>query len=130
MNRNDLPAPNKECEVCGRSYRRCAKCAQMRSRGIEAWREHCDSYECYQTLIFTQEDLSKVTQDQYDRVIAFELPEGRKPIKSIQEKLDAIHAELQRRKREVKKIEDNKDKMKKDNKPVYYSPSYSKHNVK
>ena len=130
MNRNDLPAPNKECEVCGRLYRRCVKCAKMRSRGIEAWREHCDSYECYQTLIFTQEDMSKITQDQYDRVIAFELPEGRKPIAPIQEKLDAIRAELQRRKREVKKVEDNKDKMKKDSKPVYYSPSYSKHNVK
>lgn len=96
LNRNDLPAPNKTCEVCGRQYRRCKKCAELKRGGIEAWREHCDSMECYQTLIFSQiEDYSKVTREEYDRIIAFELPDGRKPIEPIQEKLNKINEYLE-----------------------------------
>ena len=70
----------------------------MRNRGIETWREHCDSIECYQTLVLSQtEDISKITQEEYDRVIAYELPEGRKPIKEIQDKLDNIKAQLEKK---------------------------------
>lgn len=96
MNRNDLPAPNKECEVCGRKYRRCKKCIELKNRGVEAWREHCDSIECYMTLVFSQtEDISNVSMEEYERIVALELPEGRKPIPEIQEKLDAIKAKLE-----------------------------------
>ena len=91
MNRNDLPKPNATCEVCGRMYRSCKTCAQLRSSGIEAWREHCDSIECYQTLVFcSTEDLSKVSKDEYEYVMSLELPEGRKPVENIQKKLDKI----------------------------------------
>lgn len=98
MNRNDLPAPNAICEVCGRQYRRCKKCIELKSRGIEAWREHCDSIECYQTLVLTQtEDLSNISKEEYERVISFELPEGRKPVKEIQKKLDNIGLSIENR---------------------------------
>lgn len=95
INRNDLPPANMTCEVCGRKYRRCKTCAQMHSRGIEAWREHCDSIECYQTLVLSQmEDVSNLTREQFDRVMSFELPEGRKPVKEIADKLDVIEKKL------------------------------------
>ena len=91
MSRNDLPAPNKECEVCGRKYRRCKKCIEMKNRGVEAWREHCDSVECYMTLVFSQtSDISKLTMDDYNNIVSLELPEGRKPVEEIQKKLDRI----------------------------------------
>ena len=107
MNRNDLPAPNAICEVCGREYRRCKKCIEMKSRGIEAWREHCDSMECYQTLILTQMDPSVVTKEQYDRIMSFEYPEGRKPVADIKKKLKTIKENLDTRK--VEKTEAIKD---------------------
>ena len=96
MNRENLPAPNMICEVCGRKYRRCNKCYELKNRGIEAWREHCDSIECYQTLLFVNsDDYSKLTKEEYDRVIAFELPDGRDPVESIQNKLDEIKAVIE-----------------------------------
>lgn len=97
MNRNDLPAPNMTCEVCGRKYRRCKKCAELHGHGIEAWREHCDSIECYQTLIFSQIDPAEATQEEYDRVVALELPEDRKPVDEIQAKLDEIGKQIKAR---------------------------------
>ena len=115
MNRADLPQPNKTCEVCGRKYRRCKKCIELRNRGVEAWREHCDSIECYQTLIFANSDPSKATLEEYNRVIALELPEGNKPIKEIQDKLDAI-----------KNIIDEKSKPKQVEQPKDVYPSNKK----
>lgn len=85
------------CEVCGRKYRRCKKCAELHGYGIEAWREHCDSIECYQILIFSQSDPSKVTQEEFDRVTVLELPEGGKPVKEIQDKLDEIEKAIKAR---------------------------------
>lgn len=120
MNRNDLPAPNKECEVCGRKYRRCKRCIEMRSRGIEAWREHCDSAECYMTLVLSQTDASKVTREEYERVIGYELPEGRKPVKEIQDKLDKIKSAIEER-------ESKKNTWKSESKPYN---SYNSYNYK
>lgn len=91
MNRNDLPAPNATCEVCGRRYRICKTCSQMRNRGIDSWRLHCDSMECYQILILANtEDISTIDKETFDRATSYELPENRKPIKEIQDKLDII----------------------------------------
>lgn len=114
MNRNDLPQANNTCETCGHKYRRCNKCSQMRNRGIEAWRARCDCIECYQTLIFSQtDDLSTITREQYNTIISYELPEGRKPIKEIQDKLDAIDKYLTEQE-EKEKLE-QKEQMEKQN---------------
>ena len=40
------------------------------------------------------EDVSNLTREQFDRVMSFELPEGRKPVKEIADKLDAIEKKL------------------------------------
>lgn len=91
MNRDDLPTPNATCEVCGRKYRRCKKCIELRNRGMETWRLHCDSMECYQILtLVNTEDISTIDKETFDRVASFELPEDRKPIQTVQDKLDAI----------------------------------------
>lgn len=104
MNRNDLPAPNTTCKVCGRQYRRCKTCAQLRNRGIEAWREYCDSPECYQTYILSQmDDVSSITMEDYERVMAYELPEGRKPVDEIAEKLEEVKKKLEERENAAKK---------------------------
>ena len=106
MNRNDLPAPNAECEVCGRKYRKCKKCLQMKTMGIETWRDHCDSYECYQVYILaTTTDYNKITKEEYDRIVNLELPEERKPVHDIQEKLDRIKEHLDAN--EVRKQDQN-----------------------
>lgn len=47
MNREDLPKANAECVICGRKYYRCARCIELRNRGIEAWKLKCDSMECF-----------------------------------------------------------------------------------
>ena len=69
----------------------------MHSRGIETWREHCDSVECYMTLVLSQTEPSKVTLEEYNNVINLELPEGRKPVEDIQSKLDAIKTDINNR---------------------------------
>lgn len=48
MNRENAPKPNAECVICGRKYYRCARCIELKNRGIEAWKLHCDSMECFQ----------------------------------------------------------------------------------
>ena len=96
LNRGDLPKPNATCQVCGRQYRICNTCSKMKRAGIESWRTKCDSVECYQTLIFTEQPISECTIEQLEYVKSMELPEDRKPIKEIQDKLDAIEAELKK----------------------------------
>lgn len=90
MNRKDLPEANATCETCGHRYRVCKTCAQMRSRGIDAWRTHCDCAECYEVYIFSNMDPDAVTKEQYEHVMALELPEDRKPTGDVQKKLDVI----------------------------------------
>lgn len=53
------------------------------------------------TLIFTQQDLDKVSLEEYERVIALELPEGRKPVEEIANKLKAIKQKLDNDARKV-----------------------------
>lgn len=114
MNRADLPAPNATCEVCGRKYRKCQKCIEMRSRGIETWRQHCDSIECYQTLVLVNvKDISTIMRDEYERVVSFELPDGRKPIPEIQKKLNSIKTALDERDKKKEKEENYKAEDKK-----------------
>lgn len=99
MNRKDLPAPNHTCEVCGHKYYRCKKCIEMKYRGIETWRVHCDSIECYQILTFVNEAKEAKVDDslktEYERIRALELPDGRKPVGTIAEELRAIKKRIQ-----------------------------------
>ena len=94
MNRNDLPQANMTCEVCGHKYRRCKTCAQMRSRGIETWREHCDSPECYQIWILANDETIKLTKEEFDRIKNIELPEEREITKETKEKIDAVEQRM------------------------------------
>lgn len=95
INRKDIPEPNTTCEICGRRYRLCVKCAQMRTRGIEAWRQHCDSEECYLTYILVNMmGLDEITKEQYERAVSAELPDGRDYVPDVQAKMDKIAEHL------------------------------------
>lgn len=100
MNRKDLPEANATCETCGHRYRVCKTCAQMRSRGIDAWRMHCDSAECYQIYILTNMPYDDITREAYDRVMQLDLPEDREPTREVQKKLDSIEHYLSEREKE------------------------------
>ena len=94
MNRNDLPEANATCEVCGHRYRVCNKCIRMKYRGIEAWRQHCDSPECYLTYILINQDPKDTTREQLETVLSLELSDGREFTKDVQKKLDGIEQYL------------------------------------
>lgn len=100
MNRKDLPEANATCETCGHRYRVCKTCAQMRSRGIDAWRTHCDCAECYQIYILTNMDYKDITREAYDRAMQLELPEDREPTREVQKKLDGIDHYLSEKEKE------------------------------
>lgn len=110
MNRNDLPEPNATCEVCGHKYRICQKCAQMRLRGIEAWRQHCDSYECAMYYYLVSKDHKDITEDEFNNVMGIELPDGRQLTKEMQNKLDGIENYLSEQKNSMKKKNDDEMK--------------------
>ena len=105
MNRNDLPKPNTTCEICGHQYRICSKCAQMRSRGLETWRQHCDSYECAMYYYLLKKDYSEITKEEFDNVINTQLPDDREPTKDIQIRLDRIEHYFSDKDKEEKKQE-------------------------
>ena len=107
MNRNDLPEPNATCEVCGHKYRICQKCAQMRLRGIEAWRQHCDSYECAMYYYLVNKDQKDITEDEFNNVMGIELPDNRQLTKEMQNKLDGIEHYLSENKNLDKKNIEN-----------------------
>ena len=100
MNRKDLPEANATCETCGHRYRVCKTCAQMRSRGMEAWRTHCDCAECYQIYILTNMLYDDITREAYDRAMQLELPEDREPTREVQRKLDSIEHYLSEKEKE------------------------------
>lgn len=100
MNRKDLPEANATCETCGHRYRVCKTCAKMRSRGIDAWRTHCDCAECYQIYILTNMDYKDITREAYDRAMQLELPEDREPTREVQKKLDGIENYLSEKEKE------------------------------
>lgn len=90
MNRNDLPGPNATCETCGQPYRRCAKCIELRSRGIDTWRVHCDSPECYQAYIVLHNDINDISKEEYEQLASIKLPEGRKYTKDNKSKIEEL----------------------------------------
>lgn len=94
MNRKDLPEANATCEICGHRYRICNKCMQLRYRGIEAWRQHCDSPECYFAYILINTNYDDITREQFEHVINTELPDGREYTRDVQKKIDGIEQYL------------------------------------
>lgn len=100
MNRKDLPEANATCETCGHRYRVCKTCAQMRSRGVDAWRTHCDCAECYQIYILTNMPYDDITREAYDRAMQLDLPEDREPTREVQKKLDSIEHYLSEKENE------------------------------
>ena len=105
MNRNDLPEANATCEICGHKYRICKTCAQMRARGIESWRQHCDSYECSMYYYLLNKDYKDITEEEYKNVFAVELPEEREFTKEVQKKLDGVEHYFSEKKRESNKTQ-------------------------
>ena len=84
----------------------------MRSRGIETWRQHCDSYECAMYYYLLQKDYSEVTKEEYETVVNTQLPDGRELTRNIQVRLDGYEhylseQEKSKNKKDVK--EDDKD---------------------
>ena len=124
MNRDDLPAPNATCVVCDHKYRMCKRCIELRFRGVEAWRMYCDSPECYQVYVFSNEDPAKVTKEEYDRVMEIELPEGRKVNKATKEKLDAIKKTIDYNNYSYTNIKNNSEKDNSSNGNTKYDKKY------
>lgn len=98
INRKDLPESNATCETCGHKYRICQKCLKLRSNGIEAWRQHCDCIECYQIYIFLNQDPQSITEEEYERALEIELPEGHEFTEATKEKFDNIKKMFQQNK--------------------------------
>ena len=70
----------------------------MRNRGIETWRIHCDSAECYMIyLLVNTDDISKITEEEYERAISEELPENRDPLPEVKKKLEEIKNDIESR---------------------------------
>ena len=108
MNRNDLPASNANCEVCGKPYRRCNKCIELRNRGIDMWRYHCDCAECYQIYSLVQRDPSTITLEEYEYMKSIKLPEDRKPVLEVKGKMDTIRERFENRSEKTNNKETNK----------------------
>ena len=122
MNRNDLPTPNAICEVCGKPYRRCNKCIELRSRGIETWRIHCDSMECYQAYIILNKDQDEITKEEFEYLSTMKLPDGRKYTKENKAKVDELKKKYVPNKFDNNKYGENRNN-KKNDKYKYYSNS-------
>lgn len=103
MNRKDLPEANATCEICGGKYRICKKCSNLKARGIEAWRQHCDSYECAMYYYLLIDDIDNITQEVFDNVMKVELPEGRQLTKENQIKMDGIEHYLSEKNKQIEK---------------------------
>lgn len=110
MNRKDLPEPNAICQVCGHGYRICSTCNEMKKRGIEAWRQHCDSYECAMVYYLITDRYESIDRERYNNVISVELPDDRTFTREVQTKLDGIeHYLSELDKKDKKKREDGKE---------------------
>lgn len=101
INRKDLPEANTTCKICGHRYRLCNRCLQLRSMGLESWREYCDCIECYQVYTVLSKDINDITREEFDYILSIELPVG-------QEYTDEVKAKF----KEVKKHFGIKDKTK------------------
>lgn len=76
INRKDLPEANTTCKICGRKYRLCKRCLQLRTMGIESWRENCDCIECYTVYQVLKKPNEEITKEEYESILSVELPVG------------------------------------------------------
>ena len=77
MNRDDLPSPNAVCEICGREYRKCRRCIELKSHGIKAWKLYCDTLECYIIWSAINQPIDNITEKGFKEKCNIELPDGR-----------------------------------------------------
>ena len=90
INRKDLPEANTTCKTCGHRYRLCKRCLQLRSMGIESWREYCDCIECYQVYMVLSKDINDITREEFDYILSIELPEGQTYTDEIKSKFEEV----------------------------------------
>ena len=90
INRKDLPEANATCKICGHRYRLCKRCLQLRSLGLESWREYCDCIECYQVYVVLSKDINDITRDEFDYISAIELPVGQEYTDEIKAKFKEV----------------------------------------
>ena len=54
---------NRNCVVCGESYKLCRNCEEAKAKGLFRWRSSCDTPQCFQVLMvindFYYEKISK-----------------------------------------------------------------------
>ena len=48
MKQQDLPKANANCAICGKPYYRCERCIKLGMQGLQHWKLHCDTPNCYQ----------------------------------------------------------------------------------
>ena len=58
--------------------------------GLESWREYCDCIECYQVYSVLSKDFKDVTKEEFDYIMAIELPEGQEYTEETKNKLTEL----------------------------------------
>lgn len=92
MNRENAPKPNAECVICGRKYYRCARCIELRNRGIEAWKLHCDSMECFVVhTILENANKGNFNQDMLDELNTIKLSDDREFKEDVYKKIQSLN---------------------------------------
>lgn len=109
INRKDLPESNAVCKVCGHKYRLCNKCLQLRSMGLEYWREYCDCVECFQVYTVLSKNIEDITKEEFDYISAIELPVGQEytaetkaKFKEVKKHFDALEKKERQDKGQLK----------------------------
>lgn len=90
INRKDLPEANTTCKICGHRYRLCNRCLQLRSMGLESWREYCDCIECYQVYMVLDKDIEDITRDEFNYILSIELPVGQEYTDEVKAKFEEV----------------------------------------
>lgn len=91
MNRNDLPSPNAICEVCGKSYYRCARCIELKGKGIDTWKLHCDVKPCYEKFYaVSMAEKELIDKEEFYNIISKELPEEREYTEEFSSKVNKL----------------------------------------
>lgn len=90
MNREHFPAPNAECVICSKKYYRCARCIELKNRGIEAWKLNCDTFDCFNVhCLIENAKKGNFNKNNLEELLNASLPDDRqfneKTLNSIEE---------------------------------------------